>query len=45
MEGNVRKGMYRGSHCGAAEINRNSNDEIADLIPDLTQGVKDLALP
>ena len=33
-----------GSHCGAAEANPTRNHEVAGLIPDLTQWVKDLPL-
>ena len=33
------------SHCGAAEMNLTSNRKVTGLIPDLTQWVKDPALP
>ena len=34
----------RSSHCGTAETNLTRNHEVAGLIPDIDQWVKDLAL-
>lgn len=41
--------ILQGSHiqsscCGAAEMNPTRNDEVASLIPGLTQWIKDLAV-
>ena len=38
------KGLFRSSHCGAAEMNLTSIYEDVGSILDLTQWVKDLAL-
>ena len=41
----IKESVNWSSHHGAAETNLARNHEVADLIPGITQWVKDQALP
>ena len=45
IEKNEKKKKIRSSHCGSSVMNPTSICEDEDLIPGLSQWVKDLALP